>query len=174
MQWVAKELAIVLPYLFHSDLQYNLRQGWRHAFNGYCDHCSWKKLNNWLQCRSSLQCCNQSVHVYQNCLEQSQKHVFNGAYGLTTIWRPGLMNLTQCMLCVQIYCVCIGLLFAVFSTVNRIGLVYVLESSVSVEYSWRSGYHKLSIYIDYSNFQPKNSTFSETLTEKFQNLQVNC
>ena len=78
------------------------------------------------------------------------------------------------MLCVQIYCVCIGLLFAVFSTVNRIGLVYVLESSVSVEYSWRSGCHKLSIYIDYSNFQPKNSTFSETLTEKFQNLQVNC
>ena len=53
---------------------------------------------------------------------------------ITTIWRPGLMNLTQCMLCVQIYCVCIGL-FAVFSTVNRIGLVYVLESSVSVEYS---------------------------------------
>ena len=93
---------------------------------------------------------------------------------ITTIWRPGLMNLTQCMLCVQIYCVCIGLLFAVFSTVNRIGLVYVLESSVSVEYSWRSGYHKLSIYVDYSNFQPKNSTFSETLTEKFQNLQVNC
>ena len=53
---------------------------------------------------------------------------------ITTIWRPGLMNLTQCM-CVQIYCVCIGLLFAVFSTVNRIGSVYVLESSVSVEYS---------------------------------------
>ena len=24
---------------------------------------------------------------------------------ITTIWRPGLMNLTQCMLCVQIYCV---------------------------------------------------------------------
>ena len=31
---------------FYSDLQYNLRQGWRHAFNDYCDHCSWKKLNN--------------------------------------------------------------------------------------------------------------------------------
>ena len=80
VQWVAKELAIVLPYLSDSDLQYNLRQGWRHAFNGYCDHCSWKKLNNWLQCRSSLRCCNQSVHVYQNCLEQSQKHVCDGAY----------------------------------------------------------------------------------------------
>ena len=68
------------PYLFNSDLQYNLRQSWRHAFNGYCDHCSWKKLNSWLQCRSSLRCCNQSVHVYQNCLEQSQKRVCNGAY----------------------------------------------------------------------------------------------
>ena len=80
VQWVAKELTIVLPNLSDSDLQYNLRQGWRHAFNGYCDHCSWKKLNNWLQCRSSLRCCNQSVHVYQNCLEQSQKHVCDGAY----------------------------------------------------------------------------------------------
>ena len=78
VQWVTKELAIVLPYLFYSDLQYNLRQGWRHAFNGYCDYCSWKKLNNRLQCRSSLRCCDQSVDVYQNCLEQSQKH--NGAY----------------------------------------------------------------------------------------------
>ena len=56
-----------------------VEQGWRHALNGYCDHCSWK-LNNWSQCRSSLRCCNQSVHVYQNCLEQSQKHVCNGAY----------------------------------------------------------------------------------------------
>ena len=80
VQWVAKELAIVLPYLFDSDLQYNLRQGWRHTFHGYCDHCSWKKLNNWLQCRPSLRCCNLSVHVYQNWLEQSQKHVCNGAY----------------------------------------------------------------------------------------------
>ena len=80
VQWVEKELAIVLPYLFYSDLQYNFRQGWRHAFNGYCDHCSWKKLSNWLQCRSSLRCCNQSVNVYQNCLEQSEKHVCNGAY----------------------------------------------------------------------------------------------
>ena len=79
VQWVAKELAIVLPYLSDSDLQHNLRQGWRHAFNDYCDHCSWKKLNNWSQCRSSLRCCNQSVHVYQNCLEQSQKHVCDGA-----------------------------------------------------------------------------------------------
>ena len=26
VQWVAKELAIILPYLFDSDLQYNLRQ----------------------------------------------------------------------------------------------------------------------------------------------------
>ena len=80
VQWVAKELAIVLPYLSDSDLQYNLRQGWRHAVSGYCDHCSWTKLNNWSQCRSSLRCCNQSVHVYQNCLEQSQKHVCDGAY----------------------------------------------------------------------------------------------
>ena len=80
VQWVAKELAIVLPYLSDSDLQYNLRQGWRHAFNGYFDHCSWKKFNNLLQCRSSLRCCNQSVHVYQNCLEQSQKHVCDDAH----------------------------------------------------------------------------------------------
>ena len=57
-----------------------MRQGWRHAFDGYCDHCSWKKLNNWLQCWWSLRCCNQSVHMYQNCLEQSQKHVCNGVY----------------------------------------------------------------------------------------------
>ena len=26
---MGKELAIVLPYLFDSDLQYSLRQGWR-------------------------------------------------------------------------------------------------------------------------------------------------
>ena len=80
VQWVPKEWAIVLPYLFNSDLQYNLRQGWRHAFSGYCDHCSWKKLNSLLQCPSSLRCCSQSVHVYQNCLEQSEKHVCNGTY----------------------------------------------------------------------------------------------
>ena len=52
---------------------------------------------------------------------------------ITTTWRPGLMNLTQCMLCVQIYCVYDY--YLLYSTVNRIGLVYVLESSVSVEYS---------------------------------------
>ena len=80
VQWVAKELAIVLSYLFDSDLQYNLIQGWRHAFSSYCNHGSRKKLNNWLQCWSSLRCCNQSVHVYQNCFEQSQKHVCKGAY----------------------------------------------------------------------------------------------
>ena len=83
VQWVAKESEIVLPYLFDSDLRYNFRQGWRHVFNGYCDHCSWKKLNNWLQMQvklAKLRCCNQSVHVYQNCLGQSQKHVCNGAY----------------------------------------------------------------------------------------------
>ena len=80
MQWVAKELAVVLPYLFDSDLQRNLRQGWKHAFNGNCYHCSWKKPNNWLQCQSSLRCCNQSIHVFQNCFEQSQKHVCNSAY----------------------------------------------------------------------------------------------
>ena len=28
---------VVLPYLFDSDLQYNLRQGQKRAFNGYCD-----------------------------------------------------------------------------------------------------------------------------------------
>ena len=80
VQWVAKDFAIVLAYLFDSDLQYNLTQGWRHAFGGYCNHCSGRKLNNWLQCWSSLRYCNQSVHVYQNCLEQSQKHVCQGAY----------------------------------------------------------------------------------------------
>ena len=47
---------------------------------GYCSHCSRKNLNNWLQCWSSLRCCNQSVHVYQNCLEQRQKHVWNCAH----------------------------------------------------------------------------------------------
>ena len=105
MQWVAKELAIVLPYLFDSDLQYSLRQGWRHAFNGYCDHCSWKKLNNWSQCRSSLQCCNQSVHVYPTAWNRVRSMFSTVLTAITTIWRPGLMNLTQCMLCVQIYCV---------------------------------------------------------------------
>ena len=80
VQWVAKELAIVLPYLFNSDLQCNSRQGWRHVFSGDCDHCSWNKLNNWLQCRRSLRCCNQSVHVYQKYLGHSQKHVCNAAY----------------------------------------------------------------------------------------------
>ena len=80
VQWVAKELAIVLRYPFDSDLQYNLRQGWRYVFNGDCDHYSWKKLNNWLQCWWSLRCCNQIVHVYQNCLGQSWEHVCDGAY----------------------------------------------------------------------------------------------
>ena len=79
VQWVAKELAIVLPYLSDSEFQCNLRQGWIHDFNGNCNHYSWKKLNNWLQCRSSSRCCNQSIHVYQNCLEHSQKHVCDGA-----------------------------------------------------------------------------------------------
>ena len=71
-------IIIVLPYLFDSKVQYSLRQGRRHTFNGYCDHCNWRKLN--LQCWSSLRCCNQSVYVYQNCLEQSQKYVCNGAH----------------------------------------------------------------------------------------------
>ena len=75
-----KGVSNCFAYLFDSDLQYNLRQGWRHAFSGYCNHCSRKKLNNWLQCWPSLRCCKQSVHVYQTCLEQRQKHVWNGAH----------------------------------------------------------------------------------------------
>ena len=31
---------------FDLDLQYNLRQGWRHVFTGDWDHYNWKKLNN--------------------------------------------------------------------------------------------------------------------------------
>ena len=97
VQWVAKELSIVFPYLFDSDLQYNLRQGWRHVLNGYCDHCCWKKLNNWLQCRSSLRCCHQSVHVYQNCLKQSKKHVCNCAYRPLQLYGdPALVVHTVC------------------------------------------------------------------------------
>ena len=38
---------------------------------------------------------------------------------------------------------------------------------VSVEYSWGSGYHRLSMYIDYLNFQPKSSTFSKKLAQKY-------
>ena len=41
---------------FDSDLQYNLREGWRHVFNGYCDHYNQKKLKK-------LAMLNQSVHV---------------------------------------------------------------------------------------------------------------
>ena len=67
-------------HTFDLDLQYNLRKGWRHVFNGDCDHCSWKKLNNWSQCWWSLRCCDQSVHMCQNCLRQSWKHVCDGAY----------------------------------------------------------------------------------------------
>ena len=73
-----KELAIVLPYPVDSDLPYRLRQAWRHAQDGDCDHCSEKKLNNWLQCWWSLRCFNQSVHVYQNCLWQSWECVYDG------------------------------------------------------------------------------------------------
>ena len=65
-----------------------LKPGWRHVFNGYCDHCSWKKLNKWLQCRWSLRCCYQSVHAYRNCLWLSQKHVCNDAYDHYS-YRPG-------------------------------------------------------------------------------------
>ena len=140
VQWVVKELAIALPYLFDSDLHCNLRQGWRHAFIA--------AGRNWTIDYNAGQACSVVIKVF-TCI----KTVWNRVRSMfsmvrttiTTIWRPILMNLTQCMLCV-------GLLFAVFSTVNRIGLVYVLESSVSVEYSWGSGCHKLSIYIDYSKF----------------------
>ena len=67
--------------------------------------------------------------------------------------------------------VCIGLLSAEFSTVNTgLGRLIFWKTSVSFEYSRRSGYHKLSTYIDYLNFQPKSSTFSKTLTRKYQKL----
>ena len=36
-----------------------------------------EELNNWSQC---LRCCTQSVHVYRNCLERSQKHVAYNHY----------------------------------------------------------------------------------------------
>ena len=80
-----KHMLTILPTIWRPDL--------RHHFSGYCNHCSWKKLNNWLQCRSSLRCCNQSVHVYRNCLEQSQKHVCNCAYDhYNYIWKPGFKD----------------------------------------------------------------------------------
>ena len=66
------------------------------------------------------------------------------------------------LLCV----VCIGILSAQFSTVN-IGLGRPMF--------WKppeggSGYHKLSTYIDYLNFQPKNSTFSKKFAQEYQKL----
>ena len=43
---------------------------------------------------------------------------------------------TMHVVCTDLLCVvCIGLLSAEFSAVNRIGYAYVLESSESVEYS---------------------------------------
>ena len=87
-----------------------------------------------------------------------------------------VMGLTPCMHVVStdLLCVaCIGLLSAEFSPVNTgLGRTYVLETSVPVEYSSESGCHKLSTYINYLNFQPKNSTFSKKLTQKYQKLEV--
>ena len=78
---------------------------------------------------------------------------------------------TMHAVCTDLLCiVCIGLLSAEFSTVNtRLGRL-MLWKPVSVEYSRGSGYHKLSTCIDYLNFQPKSSTFSKKLTQKYQAL----
>ena len=81
---------------------------------------------------------------------------------------------TMHVVCTDLLCVaCIGLLSAEFSPVNTgLGRTYVLETSVPVEYSSGSGCHKLSTYINYLNFQPKNSTFSKKLTQKYPKLEV--
>ena len=72
---------------------------------------------------------------------------------------------TMHVVCTDLLCVmCIGLLSAEFSTVNT-GL-----GRPNVEYSWGSVYNKLSTYIDNLNFQPKSSTFSNKLTQKYQKL----
>ena len=43
-------------------------------------------------------CCNQSVHVYQNCLEQSQKHVCDGAYDHYNYMETRLKLQSRCTL----------------------------------------------------------------------------
>ena len=75
------------------------------------------------------------------------------------------------VVCTDLLCVvCIGLLSVEFSTVK--GRPYIFETSVSVEYSSGSGYHKLSTCIDYLNFQPKSSTFSEKYIRSFEGDSV--
>ena len=75
------------------------------------------------------------------------------------------------VVCTDLLCVvCIGLLSVEFSTVN--GRPYIFETSVSVEYSSASDCHKLSTYIDYLNFQPKSSTFSEKYIRSFEGDSV--
>ena len=51
-----------------------------------------------------------------------------------------------------------------------VGLIFL--KPLSVEYSSGSGYHKLSTYIDYLNFQPKSSTFSEKYIRSFEGDSV--
>ena len=54
------------------------------------------------------QACNVVIKVF-TCIQTAWNRVrsmFSTVLtAITTIWRPGLMNLTQCMLCVRIYCV---------------------------------------------------------------------
>ena len=71
-------------------------------------------------------------------------------------------------------CVCIGLLSAEFSTVNTGLGTPMLWKPLCLLSTPEGLATKLSTYIDYLNFQTKNSTFSKKLTQNYQKLQVNC
>ena len=106
VQWVEKEVAIVLPYLFDSDLQYNsgdtpsmvsaiiaAGRNWTINYNGgqacdvvikmfTCIRTAWNRVRNMFETvlTTITTIWRPGFNVYQNCLEQSEKHVCNGAY----------------------------------------------------------------------------------------------
>ena len=106
--------------------------------------------------------------VLQNCAG----FTLCGLAGLAVEKCSAVIGLTPCMLCTDLLrVVSIGFLSAEFSTENTGLGRHIFWKPVSVQYSWRPGYHKLSIYIDYINFQPKSITFSNKLTQKIRSFK---
>ena len=92
---------------------------------------------NWTIDYNAGQACNVVIKVF-TCIETAWNRVrsmFSTVLtAITTIWRPGLMNLTQCMLCVQIYCV-YGIIICCILNCEQDWVGLCFGEPVSVEYS---------------------------------------
>ena len=149
----------------------------------YCFHktavCTGDKLLDFsvlelIRSQSTFSACPE---VLQNCAG----FTLCSSAGLAVCECSAVMGLTSYMLCVQIYCVSCVLDYYLLNSELRINTFLLYPDAyglnlcpLSIECSQGSGYHKLSTYMGYLNLQPKSSTFTTKLTQKYQKVQVNC